>query len=147
MNAHAVETKVPAAGHQPPAAGHNPPAAEQHLSSEAPTSKQDDLIGKVATVAVIGLGVALIEVELIPGLILGAAAAFLPNLMPKLGGSLRPAMKSTVRASYKFAQKTREAFAEASEQVQDMVAEAKLEQEPAAQPVVDGARRAAARKA
>jgi hypothetical protein len=138
MNAHAVESKVPAAGHQPP-------AAEQHLSSEAPTTKQDDLIGKVATVAVIGLGVALIEVELIPGLILGAAAAFLPNLMP----SLRPAMKSTVRASYKFAQKTREVFAEASEQVQDMVAEAKLEQEPAAQAAVDGARKpaAAARKA
>ena len=113
MNAHAVEAKVP--------------VAEQHLSTEAPATKQDELMGKVATVALIGLGVALIEVELIPGLILGAAAAFLPNLMP----SLRPAMKSTVRASYKFAQKTREVFAEASEQVQDMVAEAKMEQEPA----------------
>ena len=74
---------------------------------------------------------------------LGAAAAFLPNLMPKLGESLRPAMKSTVRASYKFAQKTREVFAEASEQMQDMVAEAKVEQEPAAQPVANGARKQA----
>ena len=64
--------------------------------------------------------------------LIGAAAAFLPNLMPKLGEGLRPAMKSTVRASYKFAQKTREVFAEASEQVQDMVAEAKLDSKNAA---------------
>jgi gas vesicle protein len=134
MNAHAVEAKVPADSH-------SAPAGEQHLALETPTTKQDDLLGKVATVAVIGIGVALIEVELIPGLILGAAAAFLPNLMPKLGESLRPAMKSTVRASYKFAQKTREVFAEASEQMQDMVAEAKVEQEPAAQPAANGARK------
>ena len=136
MNAHAVEAKVPADSH-------TAPAAEHHLAVETPSTKQDDLLGKVATVAVIGIGVALIEVELIPGLILGAAAAFLPNLMPKLGESLRPAMKSTVRASYKFAQKTREVFAEASEQMQDMVAEAKVEQEPAAQPVANGARKPA----
>jgi gas vesicle protein len=139
MNAHAVDAKIPADGN-------NAAPAEQHLTVETPTSKHDDLIGKVATVAVIGIGVALIEVELIPGLILGAAAAFLPNFMPKLGEGLRPAMKSTVRASYKFAQKTREVFAEASEQMQDMVAEAKLEQQPAAQPVAEEVRKPVATK-
>lgn len=96
-------------------------------AKSATEAKQDDLVGKVATVAVVGVGAALISVELIPGLLIGAAAAFLPNFMPKLGQSLRPAMRSTVRASYKFAQKTREVFAEAGEQVQDMVAEARLE--------------------
>jgi gas vesicle protein len=123
-----------------------PVPAEQN-GTALTTSKQDDLMGKVATVAVIGIGVALIEVELIPGLIIGAAAAFLPNLMPKLGESLRPAMKSTVRASYKFAQKTREVFAEASEQVQDMVAEAKIEEPPAPEPVSSGGKKHAAASA
>lgn len=129
MNAQAAESKMQ--------------AAETNGTGELTVAKQDDLIGKVATVAVIGLGVALIEVELIPGLIIGAAAAFLPNLMPKLGESLRPAMKSTVRAGYKFAQKTREAFAEASEQVQDMVAEAKVEHEPTPEPVASETRKRA----
>lgn len=101
------------------------------VNGEAKTttqSKQEDMAGKVATVAVVGVGAALISAELIPGILIGVAAAFLPNLMPKLGKGLRPAMRSTVRASYKFAQKTREVFAEAGEQVQDMVAEARLEQ-------------------
>jgi hypothetical protein len=99
------------------------PAPENGSSNGSAQSKQDDLVGRLATVAVVGIGVALIEVELIPGLIIGAAAAFLPNFIP----SLRPAVKATVRASYKVAQKTREAFAEASEHVQDIVAEAKME--------------------
>jgi hypothetical protein len=126
MNEHAAESKGP--------------AAETNGAGALTLSKQDDLMGKVATVAVIGLGVALIEVELIPGLIIGAAAAFLPNLLP----SLRPAMKSTVRAGYKVAQKTREAFAEASEQVQDMVAEAKMEEAPAEAPVSTARKRTVA---
>jgi hypothetical protein len=100
------------------------------MNGEAKTATQvtrGDLVAKVATVAVVGVGAALISVELIPGLLIGAAAALLPNFMPKLGKSLRPAMRSTVRASYKLAQKTRETFAEAGEQMQDMVAEARLE--------------------
>lgn len=97
-----------------------PVNGEAKITTQA---KQDDLVGKVATVAVVGVGAALISAELIPGILIGAAAAFLPNFMPKLRQGLRP----TVRAGYKFAQKTREVFAEAGEQVQDMVAEARLE--------------------
>jgi len=106
----------------------SPSIAVNGEAKTAAQAKQDELVGKVATVAVVGVGAALISVELIPGLLIGAAAAFLPNFMPKLGQSLRPAMRSTVRAGYKFARKTREVFAEAGEQVQDMVAEARLEQ-------------------
>src|ERR1700736_5994277 len=68
---------------------------------------------KVATVALVGLGAALIEVELIPGILLGVAAMLAPDVMPKLGRILRPMVKGTVRAGYAFAEKTREVVAEA----------------------------------
>jgi hypothetical protein len=92
------------------------------------TSGDPDLTAKVATVGLIGLGVALIEASLIPGMIIGVAAALAPKYAPKLTEGLRPLFKSTVRGAYKFAQKTREAVAEAGEQVQDLMAEARLEE-------------------
>ncbi len=83
----------------------------------------NDMIGKVATIAVVGVGAALISAELIPGMLIGVAAAFLPGLGPKM----RPLLKSTIRAGYSAAQKTKEMFAEASEQMQDVMAEARSE--------------------
>ncbi len=47
----------------------------------------------VATVAAIVVGAALIEVELIPGLIIGAGAVLLGKLFPELGDHVRPAIK------------------------------------------------------
>jgi hypothetical protein len=84
---------------------------------------KNDVVGKAATIAVVGVGVALISTELIPGMIIGVAAALLPGIGPKL----RPLLKSTVRAGYSMVQKTREMVAEATEQVQDVVAEARAE--------------------
>jgi len=52
--------------------------------------------------------------------------------LPKLAGALNPLFKSTVRGTYKFAQKSKEMFAEAREQVHDVVAEVKAENETAA---------------
>jgi hypothetical protein len=92
------------------------------------SSSDPDLTTKVATVGLIGLGVALIEASLIPGMIIGVAAALAPKYAPKLTEGLRPLFKSTVRGAYKLAQKTREAVAEAGEQVQDLMAEARLEE-------------------
>ncbi len=83
----------------------------------------NDIVGKVATIAVIGVGAALISAELIPGMLIGVAAAFLPGLGPKM----RPLLKSTIRAGYSAAKKTKEMFAEASEQMQDVMAEARSE--------------------
>src|SRR4051794_39235523 len=71
---------------------------------------------KAATVALVGLGVALIEVELIPGMLIGVAAMAAPTLLPRLGNMLRPLLKSTVRAGYALAERAREAAAEAGEQ-------------------------------
>jgi hypothetical protein len=84
--------------------------------------------GAVGTAAAIVVGAALIEVELIPGLIIGAGAVLLGKLFPELSGYVRPMIKGVVRAGFSASQKAREVMAEASEQVQDLVAEVKLEQ-------------------
>jgi hypothetical protein len=105
----------------PPAEGE-----EEHFGEV----KNDDLVAKAATIAVVGVGVALISAELLPGMILGVAAALLPGIGPKM----RPFLKSTVKAGYSAVRKTREMMAEASEQVQDMLAEAKAEDVPPVPP-------------
>lgn len=88
-----------------------------------------DEAGGVATAAAIVVGAALIEVKLIPGLIIGAGAILLGKLFPELSGYVRPVVKSAVRAGFSATQKIREVMAEASEQVHDLVAEVKKEQE------------------
>ena len=86
-----------------------------------------DMQTKVATVGVIMVGAALIEVGLIPGMIIGVAATMAPKYVPQVGAALRPAFRSVVRGAYKFGRKAREAAAEAQEQVQDIVAEVHAE--------------------
>src|ERR1700722_15713118 len=114
---------------------HPQPVAE-HAETFAPPVdsngevKNDDIIAKAATIAVVGVGVALISTELLPGLLIGVAAAFLAGIGPKL----RPFLKNTVKAGYSAVRKTREMVAEASEQVQDMLAEAKAEDVPPVPP-------------
>jgi hypothetical protein len=112
---------------------HTHSASNGHLDDLAPDSpdlenfgeevKSNDIVAKAATIAVVGVGVALISAELIPGMLIGLAAAFLPGM----GKKMRPLLKSTVRAGYSAVQKTRELVAEASEQMQDAVAEARAE--------------------
>ena len=81
----------------------------------------------IAIVAVVAVGAALVETALLPGLALGVAAVAAPKYLPKLGAALNPLFKSTVRGTYKLAQKSKEMFAEAHEQVNDIVAEVKAE--------------------
>jgi Protein of unknown function (DUF5132) len=83
----------------------------------------------IATVAVVAVGAALVETALLPGLVLGVAAVAAPKYLPKLSAALNPLFKSTVRGTYKLAQKSKEMFAEAHEQVNDIVAEVKAENE------------------
>jgi len=87
--------------------------------------KSNDIVAKAATIVVVGAGVALISAELIPGMLIGVAAAFLPGI----GSKMKPLFKSTVRAGYSAVRKTREMVAEAQEQMNDMVAEARAEHE------------------
>ncbi len=83
--------------------------------------------GGLATAAAIGVGAALISVELIPGLILGAGAILFGKLFPEIGGYVRPAIKNLVRTGFAATQKARELAAEATEQAHDLVAEVKHE--------------------
>jgi len=78
------------------------------------SSEDSQLVSTAATVAVVGIGAAAIEAALLPGLVLGAAAAWLPRYFPKIGDALNPVFRSTVRGVYKIGQKTRELVAEAS---------------------------------
>ena len=77
--------------------------------------------------AAIVVGAALIEVELIPGLIIGAGAILLGKLFPEMGDYVRPAIKGALHAGFVFTQKIQEVVAETSEQVHDLVAEVKHE--------------------
>lgn len=86
-----------------------------------------DFRTKAATIGVVVIGAALIETALIPGIVIGLAAAVAPKYMPQAGASLQPMFKSAVRGAYKFGRKAREAAAEATEQVQDIVAEVHAE--------------------
>ena len=116
---------------------HHTPVRPPLATAPAPAAQETNgtLGSKVATVALVGLGAALFEVELIPGILLGAAAMAMPNLLPKLGKALRPVVKETVRAGYALAGRAREGVAEMGEQLQDMMAEVKSEQHATDVPV------------
>jgi hypothetical protein len=78
---------------------------------------------------VVGIGVAIVEAELLPGVILGAAAVAAPQLAPKIGSAFAPLFKHTVRGFYRLGQKTKELVAEMHEQFQDIVAEVEAEKQ------------------
>jgi len=111
--------------HNQTANGHVDDLAQENpeLENFGEDVKNNDIVAKAATIVVVGAGVALISAELLPGMLIGVAAAFLPGIGPKL----RPMFKSTVRAGYSAMQKTKEMMAEATEQMHDMVAEAKAD--------------------
>jgi CBS domain-containing protein len=79
------------------------------VSDEEPINHGDedhgDVVATAATVAAVGIGAAALEVALLPGIALGAAAAWLPRYFPKIGETLNPLFKSTVRSAYKIGQK------------------------------------------
>jgi len=56
-----------------------------------------DFVSTAATIGMIAAGVALFEVALIPGMVIGAAAVLAPKYVPKLRRRLRPLLNSTVR--------------------------------------------------
>ncbi len=97
----------------------------------------------IATTAAIVVGAAMIEVELIPGLIIGAGAILLGKFFPEMGSYVRPAIKGAIRAGFFMTQKAREVMAETTEQMHDLVAEVVIEQaQSAATPKSTSAARA-----
>lgn len=117
-----------------PSAQTNQSAAAKHRISQLVARGKDLVSGdntSVVAAAAIVVGAALIEVELIPGLIIGAGAILLGKLFPEFGDYVRPAIKGALRAGFVLTQKVQEVVAETSEQVHDLVAEVMHEQKHA----------------
>jgi hypothetical protein len=81
----------------------------------------------VATVVIAAAAVALIEVDWIPGLLIGVGAMLAPKAFPNLGRSMRPLIKGAVKAGMSIADSSRSAWAEAQEEIEDIIAEVKAE--------------------
>jgi hypothetical protein len=120
-----LETAPEHVGHE--AMEHEGMEHEAMEVAEPTNEDRSDVVATVATVAVVGIGAAAFEAALLPGLVLGVAAMWLPQYFPKMGEALNPLFRSTVRGVYKMGHKTREMMAEAQEQVHDIVAEVHAE--------------------
>jgi hypothetical protein len=81
-----------------------------------------------ATLGVVVVGAAVLEAALIPGILVGAAAAFAPKYVPKIGERLQPLFNSTVRGACKLGRKARSAYGEAQERIHDIAAEVHAEE-------------------
>jgi Protein of unknown function (DUF5132) len=114
-------------------AGEPTPGVTDTVPADSPEAGHlpNEAVTVAATVGVVTVGVALFEVALLPGMVIGVAAMLAPKYVPKVGAALTPMFKSTVRGAYKFGQKTREMVAEAKEQVHDIVAEVHAEDDVA----------------
>ena len=106
-------------------------AAKQQEPVNDAQVDQNGAVVTVATVALVGVGVAIFEAALLPGVVLGVAAMLAPKILPSIGHGVDPLFRSTVRGAYKLGQKTKEMAAEAQEHVQDIVAEVKAEEQAA----------------
>ena len=95
--------------------GHAEHASGPEIEETDQTST--NLAGGVATIGAVAVGVALISAELLPGVVIGVAAAMAPKYIPMLGRRIRPLFKSTVRGAYKLGR-------EAQKRVNDIKAEA-----------------------
>jgi Protein of unknown function (DUF5132) len=81
----------------------------------------------LTTAAVIGVA-AFFQPELLAGMAIGAGVALSSSLLPNLvGGTLRPIVKTALKAGYTAASLAREMASEASESMQDIMAEARME--------------------
>jgi hypothetical protein len=77
-----------------------------HLDTSSPSERSglardygyedrgDNTVATIASVAVVGIGAAVFEAALIPGIIIGAAAAWLPSNYPKMGEALEPLLRT-----------------------------------------------------
>ena len=80
--------------------------------------------GTAIAVTAVGLGAVAFEAALLPGILLGVAAMWLPHDARQ---AFAPLAKSTVRGVYKIGQKSKELIADVQEQIQDIVAEVDAE--------------------
>jgi hypothetical protein len=101
------------------------PAEPEVTTADADTP---DIGTTVATIGVIGVAAALFDVALIPGIVIGVAAAYAPKYVTNLGERLTPLFNYTVRGAYKVTRSARSAVAEAQERMHDIAAEVEAEE-------------------
>jgi hypothetical protein len=80
--------------------------------------------GTAIAVTAVGIGTVAFEAALLPGVILGVAAMWLPHDVRQ---AFAPLAKSAVRGVYKIGRKSKELIADVEEQIQDIVAEVDAE--------------------
>jgi hypothetical protein len=121
-------------GHAKAAAAPAEAAETEHEHEEAAENGTAgaDFVTTATTIGVVAVAAALIDVALIPGLVIGVAAAFAPKYVPKLGERLEPLFNSTVRGAYKLGRKARSAVGEVRESLSDIAAEVEAEEVAAA---------------
>lgn len=100
-----------------------PGNGERHV----PDDRLVEDVSAVTTAAAIGVAAAVIEAELLPGILIGAGAMLIGKMFPRVARTFRPVAKTVIRAGVAVTDKAREVAAETGEQVQDMVAEVRAE--------------------
>jgi hypothetical protein len=104
------------------------PADRDPAEAGAADADQPDVVTTVTTIGVIGVAAALFDVALIPGMVIGVAAAYAPKYMTNIGERLQPLFNYTVRGAYKVTRSARSAVAEAQERMHDIAAEVEAEE-------------------
>jgi Protein of unknown function (DUF5132) len=85
-------------------------------NSELPSG----ISGTAIAVTAVGVGAIAFEAALLPGIVLGVAAMWLPHDVRQ---AFAPLAKSAVRSVYRIGQKSKALIADVQEQIQDIVAE------------------------
>jgi hypothetical protein len=119
-----ADVNVAGGAEKPPSAS----TAEADASAADADVEQTDVVTTVTTIGVIGVAAALFDLALIPGIIIGVAAAYAPKYVPQIGERLQPLFSYTVRGAYKATRKARSAIAEAQERMHDIAAEVEAEE-------------------
>lgn len=102
-------------------------AAAENTAAEC-SHNDGDFATKATTIGVVAVGAALIEAALLPGIVIGVAAAYAPKYLPKLGERVQPLFHSTVRGIYKLGHKARSCMGEVHEHMNDIAAEVHAEE-------------------
>jgi hypothetical protein len=106
------------------------PEEPQVSGAEAAATEtpEADVVTTVTTIGVIGVAAALFDVALIPGIVIGVAAAYAPKYVTNIGDRLQPLFNYTVRGAYKMTRSARSAMAETRERMHDIAAEVEAEE-------------------
>jgi hypothetical protein len=90
--------------------------------------EEPDVVTTVVTIGVIGVAAALFDVALIPGIVIGVAAAYGPKYLANIGDRLQPMFSYALRSAYTVTRSARDAVAQAQERIHDIAAEVEAEE-------------------